>query len=121
MILRQSPPGHKTRGLEDDVVLAVDNTTKNVIHYQKVQGQEEYEFPLVRKRGCSYLVKTSEYVHENATIKDATDHSHVSQSIAEKETHKQNSTNKTPTYDTTKNVIHYQKVQGQEKYEFQNQ
>ena len=49
MVLRQSPPGHKTRCLEEDVILAIDNTTKNVIHYQKVQGQEEVEFPVVRK------------------------------------------------------------------------
>lgn len=47
MILRQSPPGHKTRCLEEDVVLAIDNATKNVIHYQKVQDLEEFEFPLV--------------------------------------------------------------------------
>lgn len=46
MVLRQSPPGHKTRCLEEDVILAIDNTTKNVIHYQKVQGQEEVEFPV---------------------------------------------------------------------------
>ena len=50
MVLRQSPPGHKSRCLEDDVVLAVDNTTKNVIHYQKVQEQEEFEFPVVGSR-----------------------------------------------------------------------
>ena len=56
MVLRQSPPGHKSRCLEDDVVLAIDNTTKNVIHYQRVQEQEEFEFPVVGKNNCGVSV-----------------------------------------------------------------
>ena len=60
MVLRQSPPGHKSRCLEDDVVLAIDNTTKNVIHYQKVQEQEEFEFPVVGKNNRVVLCQAVE-------------------------------------------------------------
>lgn len=50
MVFRQVPPGHASRCLEDDVIVAVDNHTKNVIHYQKVadSNTKKFEFPVVR-------------------------------------------------------------------------
>ncbi|XP_045204688.2 translation initiation factor eIF-2B subunit epsilon-like [Mercenaria mercenaria] len=48
MVFRQAPPGHTTRSAQDDVILAIDNQTQNVIHYQKVgeTGNRRFQFPL---------------------------------------------------------------------------
>ncbi|XP_075426996.1 translation initiation factor eIF2B subunit epsilon isoform X2 [Ascaphus truei] len=45
MILKESSPGHRTRCLEDDVIIAVDSKTKRVLLYQKTQGLKRYHFP----------------------------------------------------------------------------
>ncbi|KAL4230781.1 Translation initiation factor eIF-2B subunit epsilon [Mactra antiquata] len=48
MVFRQAPPGHRTRCLSDDIVVAVDNQTNNVIHYQRLSAgnSKRLEFPL---------------------------------------------------------------------------
>jgi len=49
MVFRQVPPGHASRCPDDDVILAVDNITKNVIHFQRVaeSASKGFEFPVV--------------------------------------------------------------------------
>ena len=51
MVLCEVPPGHVTRNPEDDMIVAVDNQTHNVIHYQRLANTEKhskFEFPMVR-------------------------------------------------------------------------
>jgi len=49
MVFRQVPPGHPTRSSQDEIIVAVDNQTKNVIHYQKLAdgSKKRVEFPIV--------------------------------------------------------------------------
>lgn len=51
MIFKESSPSHPTRCHEDNVVVAVDSATNQVLHFQKTQGLRRFSFPLV----CGYL------------------------------------------------------------------
>lgn len=51
MIFKESSPSHPTRCHEENVVVAVDNATNRVLHFQKTQGLRRFSFPLV----CGYL------------------------------------------------------------------
>ena len=51
MIFKESSPSHPTRCREDNVVVAVDSATNQVLHFQKTQGLRRFSFPLV----CGYL------------------------------------------------------------------
>ncbi|XP_052793044.1 translation initiation factor eIF-2B subunit epsilon-like [Mya arenaria] len=48
MVFRQVPPGHASRCPEDDIIIAVDNQTHNVIHYQRLAESKSkgFEFPV---------------------------------------------------------------------------
>ncbi|XP_052280601.1 translation initiation factor eIF-2B subunit epsilon-like [Dreissena polymorpha] len=48
MVFREVPPGHATRCPQDDIVLAVDNETQNVIHYQRIADSDtkHLQFPV---------------------------------------------------------------------------
>ena len=73
MVFRQAPPGHATRQPEDDVILAVSNTTKNVIHYQKASTSKEakkFEFPVVS--ALSYLLSLAFRLSPCAYLEDCT-------------------------------------------------
>ncbi|CAI5776043.1 translation initiation factor eIF-2B subunit epsilon [Podarcis lilfordi] len=45
MIFKESTPGHRSRCQEDDVILAMDSATKQVLHYQRTQGLKRFRFP----------------------------------------------------------------------------
>lgn len=47
MIMKESPPGHRSRCEEDDVIVAVDSKSRRIFHYQKTQGLKKFHFPLV--------------------------------------------------------------------------
>lgn len=49
MIFQKVPPGHRSRNKEDDIFLAVDQTSNRVLHYQCVREQSKLQIPVVRK------------------------------------------------------------------------
>nr|XP_015812891.2 translation initiation factor eIF-2B subunit epsilon [Nothobranchius furzeri] len=46
MIFKDSSPGHRSRCEEDDVVVAVDSKSQQILHYQKTQGLKKLQFPM---------------------------------------------------------------------------
>ncbi|XP_008829488.1 translation initiation factor eIF-2B subunit epsilon [Nannospalax galili] len=46
MIFKESSPSHPTRCHEDNMVVAVDSTTNQILHFQKTQGLRRFSFPL---------------------------------------------------------------------------
>lgn len=48
MVFKKAPPGHHTRCKEEEVVMAVENTTNRVVHYRKIGNQKRLEFPVVK-------------------------------------------------------------------------
>ncbi|KAJ8297595.1 hypothetical protein KUTeg_024126 [Tegillarca granosa] len=46
MVFKKAPPGHHTRCKEEEVVMAVENTTNRVVHYRKIGNQKRLEFPV---------------------------------------------------------------------------
>eukprot|EP00069_Balaena_mysticetus_P017206 bmy_10429T0 len=46
MIFKESSPSHPTRCHDDNVVVAVDSATNQVLHFQKTQGLRRFSFPL---------------------------------------------------------------------------
>uniref|UniRef100_A0A1A8GDB9 Translation initiation factor eIF2B subunit epsilon n=1 Tax=Nothobranchius korthausae TaxID=1143690 RepID=A0A1A8GDB9_9TELE len=46
MIFKESSPGHRSRCEEDDVVVAVDSKSQQILHYQKTQGLKKLQFPM---------------------------------------------------------------------------
>nr|XP_011737997.1 translation initiation factor eIF-2B subunit epsilon [Macaca nemestrina] len=53
MIFKESSPSHPTRCHEENVVVAVDNATNRVLHFQKTQGLRRFSFPLSLFQGSS--------------------------------------------------------------------
>lgn len=49
MIFQKVPPGHRSRNKEDDIFLAVDQTSNRVLHYQRAREQSKLQIPVVRK------------------------------------------------------------------------
>uniref|UniRef100_A0A669CNM9 Translation initiation factor eIF2B subunit epsilon n=1 Tax=Oreochromis niloticus TaxID=8128 RepID=A0A669CNM9_ORENI len=47
MIFKESSPGHRSRCEEDDVIVAVDSKSQQILHYQKTQGLKKLQFPMV--------------------------------------------------------------------------
>lgn len=47
MIFKESSPGHRSRCEEDDVIVAVDSNSQQILHYQKTQGLKKLQFPMV--------------------------------------------------------------------------
>ncbi len=48
MIFKESPPGHKTRCEDDDIIVAMDSKSKRILHYQRAQALKKLHFPMVR-------------------------------------------------------------------------
>ncbi len=48
MIFKESPPGHKTRCEDDDIIVAMDSKSKRILHYQRAQALKRLHFPMVR-------------------------------------------------------------------------
>ncbi|XP_038156426.1 translation initiation factor eIF-2B subunit epsilon [Cyprinodon tularosa] len=46
MIFKESSPGHRSRCEEDDVVVATDSKSQQILHYQKTQGLKKLHFPM---------------------------------------------------------------------------
>ncbi|XP_076018430.1 translation initiation factor eIF2B subunit epsilon [Genypterus blacodes] len=46
MILKESSPGHKSRCVEDDLIVVTDSKSQRVLHCQKTQGLKRLHFPL---------------------------------------------------------------------------
>ncbi|MBN3295568.1 EI2BE factor, partial [Amia calva] len=46
MIFKESSPGHRSRCKEDDVIVAVDSKSNQVLHYQKTYGLQKLQFPM---------------------------------------------------------------------------
>nr|XP_034300396.1 translation initiation factor eIF-2B subunit epsilon isoform X2 [Crassostrea gigas] len=46
MIFQKVPPGHRSRNKEDDIFLAVDQTSNRVLHYQRVREQSKLQIPV---------------------------------------------------------------------------
>ncbi|XP_003457489.1 translation initiation factor eIF2B subunit epsilon [Oreochromis niloticus] len=46
MIFKESSPGHRSRCEEDDVIVAVDSKSQQILHYQKTQGLKKLQFPM---------------------------------------------------------------------------
>uniref|UniRef100_A0A3B5QTH6 Translation initiation factor eIF2B subunit epsilon n=1 Tax=Xiphophorus maculatus TaxID=8083 RepID=A0A3B5QTH6_XIPMA len=46
MIFKESSPGHRSRCEEDDVVVAMDSKSQQILHYQKTQGIKKLHFPM---------------------------------------------------------------------------
>ncbi|XP_036731150.2 translation initiation factor eIF-2B subunit epsilon isoform X2 [Manis pentadactyla] len=57
MIFKESSPSHRTRCLEDNVVVAVDSATNRVLHFQKTQGLRRFSFPLSLFQGSRDAVE----------------------------------------------------------------
>ncbi|XP_017512867.2 translation initiation factor eIF2B subunit epsilon isoform X2 [Manis javanica] len=57
MIFKESSPSHRTRCLEDNVVVAVDSATDRVLHFQKTQGLRRFSFPLSLFQGSRDAVE----------------------------------------------------------------
>lgn len=47
MIFKESSPGHRSRCEEDDVIVAMDSKSQQILHYQKTQGLKKLQFPMV--------------------------------------------------------------------------
>lgn len=47
MMFKESSPGHRSRCEEDDVIVAVDSKSQQILHYQKTQGLRKLQFPMV--------------------------------------------------------------------------
>lgn len=47
MIFKESSPGHRSRCEEDDVIVAVDSKSQQILHYQKTQELKKLQFPMV--------------------------------------------------------------------------
>jgi len=47
MIFKESSPGHRSRCEEEDVIVAVDGKSQQILHYQKTQGLKKLQFPMV--------------------------------------------------------------------------
>uniref|UniRef100_A0A671RFU1 Translation initiation factor eIF2B subunit epsilon n=1 Tax=Sinocyclocheilus anshuiensis TaxID=1608454 RepID=A0A671RFU1_9TELE len=46
MIFKESPPGHKTRCEDDDIIVAMDSKSKRILHYQRAQALKKLHFPM---------------------------------------------------------------------------
>ncbi|KAM9332922.1 translation initiation factor eIF2B subunit epsilon isoform 2-T2 [Pholidichthys leucotaenia] len=46
MLFKESSPGHRSRCEEDDVIVAVDSRSRQILHYQKTQGLKKLQFPM---------------------------------------------------------------------------
>uniref|UniRef100_A0A671KW41 Translation initiation factor eIF2B subunit epsilon n=1 Tax=Sinocyclocheilus anshuiensis TaxID=1608454 RepID=A0A671KW41_9TELE len=46
MIVKESPPGHKTRCEDDDIIIAMDGKSKRILHYQRAQALKRLHFPM---------------------------------------------------------------------------
>ncbi|RVE61635.1 hypothetical protein OJAV_G00172400 [Oryzias javanicus] len=46
MMFKASSPGHRSRCEEDDVIVAVDSKSQQILHYQKTQGLKKMQFPM---------------------------------------------------------------------------
>uniref|UniRef100_A0A673L0H2 Translation initiation factor eIF2B subunit epsilon n=1 Tax=Sinocyclocheilus rhinocerous TaxID=307959 RepID=A0A673L0H2_9TELE len=46
MIFKESPPGHKTRCEDDDIIIAMDGKSKRILHYQRAQALKRLHFPM---------------------------------------------------------------------------
>uniref|UniRef100_A0A8C2B8X5 Translation initiation factor eIF2B subunit epsilon n=1 Tax=Cyprinus carpio TaxID=7962 RepID=A0A8C2B8X5_CYPCA len=46
MIFKESPPGHKTRCEDDDIIVAMDGKSKRILHYQRAQALKKLHFPM---------------------------------------------------------------------------
>ncbi|XP_004079082.1 translation initiation factor eIF-2B subunit epsilon [Oryzias latipes] len=46
MMFKESSPGHRSRCEEDDVIVAVDSKSQQILHYQKTQGLRKLQFPM---------------------------------------------------------------------------
>ncbi|XP_016139185.1 translation initiation factor eIF-2B subunit epsilon-like [Sinocyclocheilus grahami] len=46
MIFKESPPGHKTRCEDDDIIVAMDSKSKRILHYQRAQALKRLHFPM---------------------------------------------------------------------------
>ncbi|KAL5020814.1 hypothetical protein ScPMuIL_002104 [Solemya velum] len=45
MIMKEAPPGHRSRCKEEDITVAVEKETNRVLHYQKVGHERKLDFP----------------------------------------------------------------------------
>lgn len=48
LVFKKAFPGHRTRSLEDEIVVATDNTQR-ILNYQKMHGKTKARFPLVSR------------------------------------------------------------------------
>ncbi|XP_062611312.1 translation initiation factor eIF-2B subunit epsilon-like [Saccostrea cucullata] len=46
MIFQKVPPGHRSRNKEDDIFLAIDQSSSRVLHYQRVTEQSKLHIPV---------------------------------------------------------------------------
>uniref|UniRef100_A0A8C5HFC5 Translation initiation factor eIF2B subunit epsilon n=1 Tax=Gouania willdenowi TaxID=441366 RepID=A0A8C5HFC5_GOUWI len=46
MIFKESSPGHRSRCEEDDIIVATDSRSQQILHYQKTQGLKKLQFPM---------------------------------------------------------------------------
>ncbi|XP_006002414.1 translation initiation factor eIF-2B subunit epsilon [Latimeria chalumnae] len=46
MIFKECSPGHKARCQEDDIIVAVDSRTNQILHYQKTHSLKKLHFPM---------------------------------------------------------------------------
>lgn len=61
MIFKESSPGHRSRCEEDDVVVAMDSKSQQILHYQKTQGIKKLHFPMV----IGYFTKLLQWRHDH--------------------------------------------------------
>ena len=47
MIYKTAPPGHHTRCPDDDVILAVEKPTGQLVHFQNTEQEKKYHIPVV--------------------------------------------------------------------------
>ena len=47
MVFKRSSPGHPSRCMEDEVVMAVDQANQRVLHYERVAQKKVVGFPVV--------------------------------------------------------------------------
>lgn len=47
MIMKKANPSHRTRSRNDDVLLALNNETKTILYYKKLEENRVIRFPLV--------------------------------------------------------------------------
>lgn len=55
MIMKEAPPGHRSRCKEEDVIIAIEKETNRILHYQKVGHERKLDFPKVSIKITNYL------------------------------------------------------------------